>query len=361
MLDKELRQIWIRNAILFGIALIIKLLSLNSYWVEYYYSTNWYGRISHVLRIISSNIPFSIGDILYTWWVIWVLVICFDVIRALIRKTLTKRNFFLESSYNIKHLLRLYIIFNLFWGLNYDREGIAAQLQLAPGHYSTEELQSITQDLLHKANDARKKMGKNFQYPANKEMFEQAADAYDNVSSAYPFLNYRRPSVKRSLYSKLLTYMGYTGYYNPFTGEAQVNVIAPKFYLPFVTCHEIAHQVGYGDESEANFVGYLAASASTENSVQYSAYIDLFTYANGELFVRDSAAARVNYKSLDTLVRKDLQEAREFYRQYKNPVEPVIRFFYGAYLKANHQPHGIDTYDEVTGWLIAYKKKYGKI
>lgn len=39
--------------------------------------------------------------------------------------------------------------------------------------------------------------------------------------------------------------MGYGGYLNPFTNEAQVNGITPKFRLPTVSGHEVGHQLGY--------------------------------------------------------------------------------------------------------------------
>jgi hypothetical protein len=32
---------------------------------------------------------------------------------------------------------------------------------------------------------------------------------------------------------------------------------------------------------------------------------------------------------------------------------------YGNYLKANRQPQGINSYDEVVGLTIAYYRKYG--
>jgi hypothetical protein len=77
--------------------------------------------------------------------------------------------------------------------------------------------------------------------------------------------------------------------------------------------------------------------------------------------MRDSAAARANFRGLDTLVKQDYRRYRKFLLSYKNPVEPIIRLFYGEYLKANNQPKGIDTYNEVVAWLIAYEKKFGKI
>ncbi|MEP6845403.1 MAG: DUF3810 family protein, partial [Panacibacter sp.] len=107
--------------------------------------------------------------------------------------------------------------------------------------------------------------------------------------------------------------------------------------------------------------GYLAAISSNDQRFHYSAYFDMFSYANNELFLRDSIAARANYKLLDTLVRKDIQDYRKFILAHKNPVGPLIDMMYGKYLKANNQPNGLQTYDEVIGWLIAYRKKYGEL
>jgi len=53
----------------------------------------------------------------------------------------------------------------------------------------------------------------------------------------------------------------------------------------------------------------------------------------------------------------------EFQRRSGAPVpdqlEPVVRRLYGGYLKANRQPQGMRTYNEVIAWLIAYGKKNG--
>ena len=58
-------------------------------------------------------------------------------------------------------------------------------------------------------------------------------------------LKYHFRSAKPSLFSYIGNYLGYTGYYNPFTGEAQVNTTVPLFIQPFTTCHEMGHQLGY--------------------------------------------------------------------------------------------------------------------
>jgi hypothetical protein len=56
---------------------------------------------------------------------------------------------------------------------------------------------------------------------------------------------------------------------------------------------------------------------------------------------------------------KDVKELRDFYRRYYNPVQDVVMWGYGYFLKANNQPAGKRSYNEVVSWLIAYYKKFG--
>jgi len=348
--------------ILLAAAVLVKLFSLFSGAVEKVYSTALYPVIAVILRAITSWVPFSIGDVLYALAVLWLLVRFFKLIIILISRKGTWKGFWYGLGKTAIRVLCIYLAFNVLWGLNYNRYGISYQLKLRQDKYSTGDLKQLTAELLQHVNTSRLAVGdSNFVYPPYKKMFDGAYEAYQNTAVAYPFLKYRAQSIKRSIYSELDNYFGFLGYYNPITGEAQVNTNVPPFVIPYTACHEAAHQLGYGSESEANFVGYLSAISSKEAIFHYSAYFDLFNYANGELFVRDSAAARANYRALDTLVKRDYHIYRNFLRAYKNPVEPVIRLFYGEYLKANKQPKGIETYDEVVAWLIAYRKKYGKV
>ncbi|MGE5107395.1 MAG: hypothetical protein ACM3H8_07615 [Sphingobacteriales bacterium] len=46
-------------------------------------------------------------------------------------------------------------------------------------------------------------------------------------------------------------------------------------------------------------------------------------------------------------------------KSINNPVKPFINTFYHYFFKLNSQPKGLDTHNEVTGWLIGYLKKFG--
>lgn len=287
MEKKDKKHDWIKIAILLMIAILIKILSLFPLFVEHYYSSSLYSFVSLFLRTLTGIIPFSIGDLFYTGFVLWIMVRLYKTSKATLKRTVTRGSFMSSFQRTVFIILLIYILFNFLWGLNYERMGIAYQLQLKPKRYNTNELKTLTRELIDKTNEARRQLGGDTViYPSNKEIFAQAEQAYIAAEKKYSFLHYSSLSVKSSLYGTFGNYFGFLGYYNPFTGEAQVNVTVPPFIIPFTTCHEMAHQLGYGSEDEANFAGYLAAKSSNQNTFRYSVYFELFAYANRELFLR---------------------------------------------------------------------------
>jgi hypothetical protein len=362
MSNKDKRAGWIKIFILLTIVTALKIFSAFPTLIEKYYSSSVYLFIARILRIATGWLPFSVGDLLYTAAIIWMIIRLFKTSASVVKRKVTRESFGRSFQRTISIILWVYIVFYSLWGLNYNRLGIAYQLHLQPMSYSLNDLKTLTSSLISKVNDSRKKLDDSKEiYPSNRQIFSEAKEAYANAEKEYPFLHYSNSSVKGSLYGELGNYIGFLGYYNPFTGEAQVNTTVPPFVIPYTVCHEMGHQLGYGTEDEANFTGYLAARSSKENTFQYSVYFDLFAYANRTLFMADSLAAKQNYKLLDTLVKKDIAIYRKFLRDHQNPIEPYITMLYGKYLQANNQPKGMETYDDVVSWLIAYQKKYGDL
>ena len=238
-----------------------------------------------MLRLLTGWIPFSIGDILYAIAFIWLLVKTIQFFKrkpTWIKFGLALRNLFVKC-------LWIYIAFLLLWALNYYRYGIGYEMNLIPARYSTEELKTVTYQLRDKLNKSARLIDSlHINYPDDKTIFEQAGNLYDTAKKSHPYLNYSHPSVKEMLAGDVGNYGGFLGYYNPFSGEAQVNTRVPSFLIPFTACHEIGHQIGFASESEASFAGYLAVRSGNLPVFNYSAYFDMFTYANSELYSRDS-------------------------------------------------------------------------
>ena len=360
--DKVTKRRWVWVCILMVIIILIKVFSANSHWVEMFYATKIYTAFSFFLRILFGWLPFSIGDVLYILVIVWFIWKVWRFSAKLFRRRLTKK-WFVNTAYRLLIIsMMIYIIFNIFWGINYNRRHLSEQLGLHLSKKDTTDLRTIETLLLIKVNDSKRALlNQHATYPTNKELFKRAFACYEQAEKLYPFLSYKPRSVKRSMFGLFGNYFGFTGYYNPFTGEAQVNTRVPKFILPYTTSHEIAHQLGYAKEEEANFAGYLAATSSTDTLFHYSTYLDLFVYANRQLFFLDSVAAKGFATQLLPEVKADIIEWRKFLKKYRNPLEPVIRWAYGNYLRANQQPEGMTSYDEVIADLIAFYKKYGRI
>ncbi|MCX6316113.1 MAG: DUF3810 domain-containing protein [Bacteroidetes bacterium] len=341
--------------------ILIKWASWYPGWVEKNYSLGIYPVIARVQRILFGWIPISVGDLFYAFLVLIILFRTVKFFKLLFQRRLTRKYFGTGLQQAIFFVLFVYVFFNLLWGLNYNRVGIARQLQLEVKPYTVADLDTLTATLRDRLNFYATTVteAQRDSFNQKRRLFKSGAEAYDYAHQQFGFLSYPHRSVKPSLFSYLGNYLGFQGYYNPFSGEGQVNTTVPRFLEPFVTTHEIAHQLGYGKENEANFVGFLACRAYPNNAFRYSVYFDMINYAIGELAVRDTGLTRSLINSLHPQYKKDRAELRQFYRQYRNPIEPVVSWGYGQFLRANNQPSGKQTYNEVVAWLIAYYKKYG--
>jgi hypothetical protein len=359
------RKKLIITLILIVMCLLVHWYSADADRVENGYSLTFFPFISSILRRIFGFIPFSIGDILYGIAAIFLAVKVFHLFRFIFSKKRRQQSgekirSTLLSVINV--LCVIYLAFNIFWGINYNRKGIAAQIGLEVNKYSVEDLKQINAVLVEKINSSKAALdSQHTAYPDNRELFRKVAQAYDQAAKKYPFLKYDHPSMKSSMWGWFGNYTGFTGYYNPFTGEAQVNTGVPKFTQPYTACHEAAHALGYAKEMEANFTGYLAASASADTLFRYSVYTDLFLYANRSLYFADTAASAACRKQLLPSVVEDFKERARFSRTHASFMEPIVRALYGSYLQANRQPKGLWSYDEVTAFIISYYKKFGTI
>ena len=354
-----------RNRALFiwlVLALCIRIFSLFPDAVEAYYSNGLYPVIGQIQRLLFGWIPFSIGDLLYAA----VIIYLFSSVSRLYKVIRYKKfnNEFVLSKLKkwITVLLVIYVTFNLLWGLNYNRQGVASQLQIRPGKYSKEELTEVVQLIVNKLNSLEQSAREPLKLLNKKRnLFNGSISNYTMLAKSDPTFQYIFPSVKPSLYSYLGNYLGFTGYYNPFTGEAQVNTTVPLFLQPFTTAHEIGHQIGYAKESEANFISFLSNRISANPSFQYSLYFDLYAYARRYVYLTDTALLTSFDSQLRPGVKEDYRILRKFYFRHANPVEVIVDKLYGQYLRANEQPLGRLSYNEVIAWLVAYYRKFGTI
>jgi hypothetical protein len=330
--------------------------------VERYYARGFYPPFSQFLRALQGWIPFSLGDILYAAAFIYLVAKVLKFTLILKRRKMGEYLSWILMRKFIRLVLWVFVVFHVFWGLNYYRRGVAEQFNLEVSRYSTEEVYRLTRVFHERLCIAGEETDslQRLRLRKNRVLFGAGIQAYKAMDDSLPFLAYRNPSIKPSLYTPFGHYFGFTGYYNPFSGEAQMKTTVPVFIQPFVTCHEIAHQLGYAKENEANFIAYLVAKGSEDPEFRYSAYYEMFAYASRELSKRDPKLAHIMIASAHPQFRRDTRIYYDYLDRNRNSVEPFISDFYSGYLKFNNQPSGLQSYNEVVAWLVAYMKKEGE-
>ncbi len=321
-------------------------------FVETYYSRGLYPVISKISRFIFGWIPFSVGDLFY-------LLIIIIALRWLYKNF--RRVFFEPTRFFIDIIATVslvYFVFHLLWGLNYYRQPLHQTLAL-DYDYTTEELIKTTKRLITKSNEQHRRLGfadsVKIDLPyTQREIFKKSLDGYEKLAIQYPDLGYSPKSLKKSGWSLGLTYMGYSGYYNPFSGEAQVNSLIKTYKFPVVACHEEAHQIGFAAENEANFIACLATINNSDPYIQYSGYIFALRYCINEIARRDFDMYEELLCTINPGILASYKEMRDFWADYNNPFENFSKGFWDQFLKANNQAKGIRSYSYMVALVVNY-------
>jgi hypothetical protein len=161
-------------------------------------------------------------------------------------------------------------------------------------------------------------------------------------------------SIKPSLLSLPLSYMGFGGYLNPFSHEAQYNDRVPKYKYPSLIAHEMAHQMGYAKENEANFVSTYTNMHSKNIKLKYAGYTYALKFCLNELYFASPEDFELLMAKVNPGILKNFNEINTFWEFYKNPFEPLFKNVYGNFLKVNNQPQGIKSYNYVVALLVNY-------
>lgn len=332
--------------------IFLKILPYFPAYVEGFYSNNLYIRISHFSRTLLGKIPFSIGDVIYALLMISIISWFWKI-----RKTWRKE----WKDHLLKILGKVsvfYFFFHLLWAFNYYRKPLFEKMEIKR-EYTDADLLAFTQKLIKKTNEVHFQITKNkaskvvFPY-SKEESFRQIQNGYDNLAQEHSYFKYETLSVKKSLFSIPLTYMGFGGYLNPFTNEAQVNYLLPMYTFPMTTAHEMAHQIGFASESECNFIGVLASVKNDNLYYQYSGYSFTLRYCLGILRYKNEKLFQQLKKEVNTGILKNYQESDDFYKRYDTFIDEGFHFLYDNFLKTNNQKDGMDSYSKFIDLMINY-------
>ncbi|MNU25699.1 hypothetical protein D3C71_140500 [compost metagenome] len=342
-----------RGLILFlalAIYLITALWLQSSYGMPYYVPYI-YLPLQNIRSHVLQYLPFSLGDLIYIGLLIWLLISLFRFVRNIILSHRLGKHIVGNQLLRFAAtLVFLYASFIILWGANYKREPLIPESQST---LDTATLIALNDTLVAEINRLP-----NTDNPLNLAQINQRINIdYQNMfGPKVPLLN-----VKPTLFGSSLHYFGIQGYYNPLTGEGQFATSLPPFMWGFVVAHEMAHQAGIASEGDANFIAYMICVQDSMPGMQYSGYLNLFLYANRELFEIDSTMGKAKYEALNATVREDIEALKKLRKQYKSSFRGLSIDVYHWYLQNRGLKQGIGSYrlisKKVYEWELDGKPK----
>jgi hypothetical protein len=316
-------------------------LPLDNEWVQSLYGQSIYPNIAAVNHFLWSKVPFSIGDLGYAIGILLIFI--------RLKRFKFKRHIGLV-------LAAVFIIISLFyvsWGMHYFKTPLRFSRKL-PATISVEHLKETTQHYTYTLTALHQQINPD---PSKAVVTPLETDALLALATSTMEHSSLRPSkihgkAKATLFPTLLSYMGFGGYLNPFTHEAQVNTLQPKLRVLTTACHEIAHQWGIAAEDEANYISIKETTASEVAMVRYAGHLLAFQHLINSLYRADAQQAKAVMDKLPKGIIENIREVRAFWEKYQNPFEVVFERSYDQYLKANQQQAGIKSYSLVVDLLV---------
>lgn len=350
------RKIYYKSYLLIGISIAIFIAGLFPNFVLHFYSNGIYPIIALTLRWFSSLFPYALGDILYFALVIYLLRLTVKYLWQIKKRGWQKKDRIIIPLAILNSFLIFYISFKLLWGLNYSRPSISMQLDIKNNKYSVKELVLLGNFFINKLNVLQPKISPNLHYSIS-QLRTKATSDYQHLAKQNPFFSYKQASVKPVINGWLISKIGIEGYYNPLSAEANVNMELPAWVLPFVTYHEIAHQLGIAKEDEANLVAYLVGKHSKDINVQYSVNYNMLRYILFELRIKSPEDYIALREKIDPLVLANFKAENEFWAKYNGHMSAYMGVAFDKFLKFNNQKKGINSYQDIVIWLWNIHKR----
>jgi hypothetical protein len=324
------------------------------------------------LRFLFGSLPFALGELVY------ILLIILLIINLIHKFNLFKN--FNQFGQKIRFLLihlswfgiKLIVVFQLIWGFNYLQPDLSSRFHLKLQNpknveVAISEMNALTYELIDELNQAKKTLIHNKGIEPN---FDQTvADvqrAYNKLANGYPQFKIQHQSIKKAIFPNLGDYIGYLAFYQPITGEAIIRSDLPILTQPYTIAHEMAHQLGYASETEANFIAFVVASESNDPYLKYSMLLQMFSYAqDAQLLLLagnkgfDAWKTQIekNRSLLSPAVLRDRANIKAFFAARAGKQIQASSQLYDQFLKWNQQAAGLTSYADVLKWVRAYRLK----
>ena len=329
------------------LALFVAVLPPRAVTVERFYARWLYPILQQNLTALSNRSPIALFDVAIMAFAAVAIGIWIWSIR-LARKKQRWRSLGRGLAGTLTLLAIVYLWFLAAWGLNYARPPLESQIAFDASRITPQAVRALAEHAVRRANQTHA-AGHAAGFPAITDVPPRLVIAMHQVEREFG-----RPRAtvlatpKWSLFTPFYRASGVSGQLGPFFLETLLNPDLTGPERPAVLAHEWAHLSGYAPESDASFIGLLAALRAGP-AAEYSVWLDLVSEATSQL---QPVTQRLVLEKLEAGPRDDQNAIRERLKKLIRPVERAAWAGYDQMLKSQGVEEGIQSYSRVIQLLI---------
>lgn len=309
------------------------------------------------LALRLDRLPFSAAEGLICLAAAAALVyIIYQIIMLFARKERLKRVYITVITL-LTAVLFVYGGFTWLWGTHFYGDDFITESGLESEKISKEQLENVTRYFAALSNEYAPQVRRDERgaYTADRDkLLELSPRVFEKTEKHFPCLQGPEVHAKGVRLSRALSYLDFTGFFFPFTGEANVNTDFPPSLFAATVAHELSHQRGVAKEQEANFTAVLACLEYGNIDYCYSACLMAYTYLGNALYGADYEAWEQVYLSLSEPVLIDFAVNRAYWKQFETPVQTVSNTVYEGLLYSYDQELGLKSYGACVDLLVNY-------
>lgn len=253
--------------------------------------------------------------------------------------------------------LTFYAGFCLLWGINYHTDSLQDRIGITARQGTVAEVRELTERFAAELADAAESVPRdeNGCFAADRRaILRTGPTVYETAYRVFPALEMADVAPKAFAASRFMTAMDFTGFYFPFTGEANVNMDSPASFLPSTVVHEMAHQRQIASEQECNFVAIVVSSMSDDPLYRYSGLLMGYVHLSNALYRSDREAWQSVRDSLPAAVVADIRQNNLYWADNHTKFTDASQKVYDSFIKTNGDPNGVQSYGMVVDLLLAY-------
>ncbi len=332
--------------------------------------------VGRALGVVSGLFPVSAVEILMIALAFCGVFFSARGVYQVVRRKRSAGNAFVCAVFRLAETAGAIVaFFYLSWGINYARADLVRRThwesyaEKALGKPDAERLAKLCDELVEASNaeyvralgveDLGRPSSPVFAVSHTDAAIESAYVRVTERLKLHPTFAVSRGKAKPVLISPVMSRLLISGFYSPWTGEANYNTEVPACKLSEVIAHEKAHQRGITSEDEANFFGFLACISSEDPYVRYSGYLMAQRQLLPELGNLDGMRAKAIIAKRFKGVQRDADAIRAFIASHRGRVSAVGSAVNNAYLKANRVSAGVKSYQLSAQLILVFVESNG--